>query len=415
MQVVDDAQQFGQLRSALESPSRASWVQLIMWAEARHMEDGARFEQELRPYLLERLARGWPDGLRELPMRWLLDIELGVALVPLARRLLMPELPTQAHTEGLVALRARIEVPAVSDADAPREAIEVLSAADFKQKALAGQLKELKALRLARGGELDWEVLYRWLEQDTPPLEELCLNGYAVSWDKLDKLFSWDGIKRLRVLKIASTMFTDGDVRRIVEAGPWPALETLDMGSDVAYLSGSIDDGPMTRLLESALLPKLTRLVLPAFGVSQEAALALAHNESFSQLEEVHYAHRVSREAIMALGSSQALRRLHTIYSLFGDNAPLPHWSEQELLAFFEGSAHRQWRALGCWDVPWSDALLGALARQPSLATVERLCLRRPSWASSHDTESGRLDLIRSPYLSAQALEVMFGNDDRER
>lgn len=112
----------------------------------------------------------------------------------------------------------------------------------------------------------------------------------------------------------------------------------------------------------------------------------------------------------MALGSSRALEQLHTICSLFGDDAPLPHWSEEELLAFFEGSTHRQWRALGSWDVPWSDALLSALAKMPSLATVERLCLRRPSWASSQDTESGRMELIRSPYLSAQALEVMFGS-----
>ena len=183
------------------------------------------------------------------------------------------------------------------------------------------------------------------------------------------------------------------------------------MGSQVAYLSGYIDDGPMTQMLSSALWPRLERLVLPAFGLSQEAAQALASNEAFSQLKEVHYAHRVSKEAIMALGSSRALEQLHTIYSLFGDDAPLPHWSEEELLAFFEGSTHRQWRALGSWDVPWSDALLSALAKMPSLATVERLCLRRPSWASSQDTESGRMELIRSPYLSAQALEVMFGSE----
>ena len=61
---------FGELRSALHSPSRDSWRLVCLTVERGMARDAAAFADRVLPYVESHL-HGWPSSLRVLPERWL--------------------------------------------------------------------------------------------------------------------------------------------------------------------------------------------------------------------------------------------------------------------------------------------------------------------------------------------------------
>lgn len=285
---------FGALRSALQQPpDERAWAKALTPIRALWHADPTRFEQEHLPYI-EGCARGWPAGLRAVPLTWLVSgdhlaspamrlfdalsspmplawyLESHVPLIPPTREVLPPREVGTSRTRH----EPRPLPTGIDDAlgAAPHLELSHLSLHEPSSQRLLGALLDgpaARAISVKLGLRPDrrrpLEHLKRW--PGLHALQALELSGGALTDAQvIDALPSGHD---LRALDLHMNRLTDASVEAILTRG-WP-LDTLDLSANPL--------GARTPELLHDLAPTTLRtlgLSLPALSTQDALTLATA-------------------------------------------------------------------------------------------------------------------------------------------
>lgn len=287
---------FGALRSALQGPAEArTWARALTPLRALWHADPARFEREHLPYI-EGRVRGWPPGLRVLPITWLAP---GDHMTSPAMRLfdaLSNPMPLAWFLESHVPL-----IPPTRETLPPRDLGQ--RSGSRSPRALPAGVREaiqaaahLTLRHLCLHDDAAPRLLGPLLDNPAARLERLELSARAHHDALLGPLAAWPGLSGLRALALHNMSLTDASLARLLPH--LGALRALELHGNL-----HLTDASLRAILTGC--PDLTALDLRECALSAEAP-ALLHDLAPETLRHLAISPRALRtDGALALATAR--------------------------------------------------------------------------------------------------------------